>query len=35
MYQSQQINTSELARLSNISRPTVYRYLACIKEDTP
>lgn len=30
MYQSQQINTSELARLSNISRPTVYRYLACI-----
>ena len=34
MYQSNQINTSELARLSNISRPTVYRYLACIKEDT-
>lgn len=30
MYQSNQINTSELARLAGVSRPTVYRYLSVI-----
>ena len=30
MYQSNQINTSELARLAGVSRTTVYRYLSVI-----
>ena len=30
-YQSGQINLSELARLCQISRPTVYRYIATIE----
>lgn len=34
-YQIGEINVTELARLAQVSRPTVYRYLACIKEDTP
>lgn len=33
-YQCKEINVTELARLAQVSRPTAYRYLACIKEDT-
>ena len=30
LYHTHQINVTELARIAGISRPTVYRYLACI-----